>query len=626
MSFLTPLALSFLITLPLVALMHLLRERRVVTRISSLILWQWAEKEVHGPRLKTIKFSFLLFLHLLIAVLLSLALARPVFSEFEIRVPRHLILILDLTTSMGAADIQPTRFGAAQERAIKLLNALQQNDTYTLIEMRARSTILAQGDVEDVPWARDLIGRLGPVGIGADWLGALALANAVVDPAAQNEIYTLTDAAIPDLERSETQFLSAEVVWEIINSASPSTGRDGVDNAAVLSLTSRLLPSGSAQVLARAANYSDREIERKLVLTVDGEKAEELTLVIAGGGTIEQTWTLTPGVQIVEVTLEGDDLLPDDDRATLALDQTPQIDVLLVARQSSAEDEPAAGDILMQGFSAFSNVDLQTVTPGDYRLTSGYDLYVFIDFIPERFPNGSVLLINPPPGNALIETGQPIPNTSFVAVPQADPLTVGIDWRSWRVDMLTPITLPEWASGIVFAADEHPLLFRGRTGKTALVGIAFDLTQSNLPNKISFPILLSSILSELTPPHVAATVDPGVPMILSPGRYQEDIRIIDPTGQEFVLAPGFEPVFMSADIPGLYTARGLDASGKSWQENFAVNVGASIESDLRPRTPPDVTVAELPDQVSTMTDMEVWRYLVVFSLILLVLETWLAWR
>lgn len=626
MSILTPLALVFLITLPIIALMHMLRERRKVTPISSLILWQWIEKEVHGPRLRAIKFSLLLVLHLIVATLLALALSRPVLSDIERRAPRHLIIMLDASSSMKATDIHPSRFGASQQRAIDLLNSLVEHDSFTLIDMRVRSTILHQGNFEEVPLGRDLLHKTSPIGVGSDWQGALALANAVIDPDRKNEIYLLSDAAIPTLEGADTWVSQAPVSWEVFNSSEGTENTETTQNVAITTLAGRDLPSGSKKVLARAVNYADNDVERSLVLTIDGEKAEEQTMTIPGGEAFERTWTFTPGVEIVTVTLTGDDALPDDDSAALVLDRAAGADVLLVGPESTSQEEATSSDILTKGLAAFSHVDLQTITPEEYRPISGFDLYVFVEYLPEAFPNSSVLVIDPPTGSALIQAEEPVANTSFIQATSMDPFVKGIDLRSLHIPTFTPVSLPAWANDVVSTGTGTPLIFRGQIEKTALVCLAFNISQSNLPEKIAFPILLANSMTQLVPEHIASPIIPGAPITFSPGRYQDDVRIIDPAGEEHVLEPGFEPAYDTATTPGLYTARGLDASGKSWEQKFAINVGASIESDLRPRPRPEIVVAEGDPQVTSLTDIETWRYLVILSLGLAVVETWLAWR
>jgi len=626
MSFLTPLAFGFLGMLPVVVLLHLLRERRKVTRISSLLLWYWAEKEVHGSRLRSVVFSILLLIHLVIAVLLALALSRPVLSGFAGDVERNLILILDATTSMAATDIQPSRFSAAQTRAGELLAALSEGDTFVVIEMRATSTILSRGSFEEWSWARELIALSKPIGVGAEWRGALMLANAVVDPVRENRIIVLSDAAIPDLSPALTPVMYVQPEWEIINSNDDGMGQQEVENVAIVALTSRPLLSGETQVLMRAVNYANQDVERTLKLSVDGLQAEQRDLNIPASGIFDQIWTFTPDVEFIEVFLVGADALSDDDQATLVLGQAPLVKTLLVAPQTNPEGESNAIEALQHGLSAFPQVVLRAVTPQDYHPASGDDLYIFMDYLPEKLPKGSVLIVNPPIENALIEAGEPHANLSPITEPAADPLAADIDWRALRVDQLTPLSLPDWASVVVSTADGKPVIFRGRTDETTLVGLAFDLRDSNLPEKLAFPILLSNILTELAARHFPTALEPGLAYSVSPGRFQEDIRVMGADGQEWVLEPGFDPIFPGVFSPGLYTARGLDASGNRWEERFAVNVGASIESDLNPRVAPEASVVALPEPVSLQSDVEIWPGLVFALLAILAIESWLAKR
>src|SRR5215212_8977374 len=139
MTLLQPLGLLGLLALPLIVLLHLLRERSRRARISSLELWRWLETEVRGPRLRRIPLNLILILHLLAALLLTAAVVQP---QLHVSVPfgraTRLILVVDTTTSMGARAIgltlgDGTRLGQAQAHAATLLGGLGPSDSAVLI-------------------------------------------------------------------------------------------------------------------------------------------------------------------------------------------------------------------------------------------------------------------------------------------------------------------------------------------------------------------------------------------------------------------------------------------------------------------------------------------------------------
>ena len=137
MTFLLPLGLLALLTLPVIVLLHLIRERRPRRTVPSLLLWPQPPRRPEGVRARRLPLTLLLLLHLLVAALLALALARPQLPGLPGRGAAHTAIILDSSTSMAARDGAGTRLDAARQRALALLRAMDAGDRATLIAARA---------------------------------------------------------------------------------------------------------------------------------------------------------------------------------------------------------------------------------------------------------------------------------------------------------------------------------------------------------------------------------------------------------------------------------------------------------------------------------------------------------
>ena len=114
MSFLNPAAFVFLLGVPAVILLHLLKIRRRQALVSSTLLWtdSLRDQQASAP-FRRLKPTWLLLLQILAILLLALALARPVRT---VLVPGYerTVLILDVSASMQATDVAGSRFAAAQ--------------------------------------------------------------------------------------------------------------------------------------------------------------------------------------------------------------------------------------------------------------------------------------------------------------------------------------------------------------------------------------------------------------------------------------------------------------------------------------------------------------------------------
>src|SRR5438552_9674383 len=104
MTFLLPLGLLALLTLPLIIVLHLLRERRRRVAVPSLLHWLNVPRRREGERIRRLPLTLLLLLHLLIAALLGLALGRPQLAGALNGAARQTVIVLDTSTSMATRE------------------------------------------------------------------------------------------------------------------------------------------------------------------------------------------------------------------------------------------------------------------------------------------------------------------------------------------------------------------------------------------------------------------------------------------------------------------------------------------------------------------------------------------
>jgi len=96
-----PLALLGLVSLPIIVAFYMLRLRRRDMPVGSTFLWQQLVRDVeaNAPWQK-LRFSWLLLLQLLIALVAVLAAARP-FATVSSDLAANVVLIIDTSASMG---------------------------------------------------------------------------------------------------------------------------------------------------------------------------------------------------------------------------------------------------------------------------------------------------------------------------------------------------------------------------------------------------------------------------------------------------------------------------------------------------------------------------------------------
>lgn len=604
MNFLFPLGLLGLLALPVILLLHLLRERPRRRPVPSILLWQRLASVQRHPEPRRLPLTLLLLLHLLVATLLAFALARPALPGIGSGRARHTIILLDTSTSMGATDVAPTRFQSARGRLAQYYNALGANDTLTLIRLSPTAEIVSRTSGSTAnPANLDQL-QLAPAGASLDLRGGLNLANGVLDPERANRIVILSDATwLPETLEPVAQPVGAPITWEPLGGPAA--------NQAIVSFASRPRPVGGIDLIARVVNFEDAPVERTLRLlgTNRGDGSESVLgdhpLSLPANGEIVQHWILPgaegDGPELVQVELSGSDAQPLDDRAALSLAEHESLSVRFVGPEVEA---------LRRVLEALPGLRVEAnVAPEDAALT------VYHGELPESFPGGPVLLLNPPSG---AEALQPEATNVSPPSPPGDPLVRDLDLSSVTFDGPSP-PMPEWAEPVLVDSERpsRVLIWRGTSGPTRVIALNFDLARSNLPAKLAFPLLMARIVAELTPAGIPSAIVLGEPLVFPWNA--ADFRVLDPSGSDLPVEEQGNTRVVRPQAPGIHT---VELAGRVIAR-FAAQAGAPLESDLRPSQRerlPAIAQVPLVEQRAGSPFRDLAPWLVAAALIVLVLE------
>lgn len=572
MTFLVPAGLVALATLPIIVLLHLIQRRRVRQRVPSLELWRSLESEIRDRKPHRLPFSLLLLLHLLLAALLAFALGQPLLRLAFGRVT-HLAIIVDTSSSMAATDGQPDRLADAKATVRDLLADTGRNDSVALIELSAEPRVVAQATGSDTVVLLDPLDRLKVGGPDGKLDRALALAQATAQPRSTTRVVVLTDLAF---QATATQPVAGEVEWRTF-------GGEG-DNAAIVAFAARPQRDGSHQLYARVANYGVAATARTLELSVDNEIVASEPVRLGPGAEAEWSWPLPAGSSTASAALSGADVQPLDDRAYALLDSATSRRVLLVSDRSIA---------LERALRAQPGVQVHAIAPDSYQPRDDVDLFVFVGYVPDVLPAAPVLLIAPPTDQSLVDVGGT--GFSLQADQINDPRFAVIDWRPVIIDRVDQLAVPTWAE-VAVAAGETPLVLTGQRNGHAITIWAFDPDNTNLANRVQFPLLTATTIELLgSGAHNGLAVGDRAPQELQ----AEDGRTIA-TGERITVA-------------GIYqSAMGV----------IAVNALDADESHLQSRPAAQITTVAQPPVDGETLGREVWQPLIGAALLVLIAE-WL---
>jgi Mg-chelatase subunit ChlD len=472
MTFLAPFGLVGLVAVPALLLLWLLFSRFRSQRVSSLLLWLDVPAPVAATRSWRLPRPDLLLLLQLVAVgALGLALGRPALA---LPAGRHIALVLDASVSMQAQDVAPTRFAAARQALLDVVNAATPTDRFSVILATAQpSASLRDGGATE---ARVALEAARADTAAADLVTAVSLAAV----AGVTEVVAATDGA---------------TVFDLPPQPAPITFRvvgDQAEQIALSDVAVRQPIDGSQQLagFATLANYATTEHSTRIEIIADSVLVDSQEVSVAPGTRSDVTFSVPLNTRSLRVTLPDTDAVATDKRIDLAGPASFARSLLVVSDHPDAWQRAAASINWLTVRSISTDA---FVPPSDGAIT------LFDGWLPAMLPDAERILVDPPDASGLLVRDDPGPRTELVAAQDtADPLLGGQDLSGLTFTRNGRAHMPGWASLTLGSADDFAMGKGVLDGRRTVV-FAFELTASNLPQLAAFPVLLAKAIDWLTP-------------------------------------------------------------------------------------------------------------------------------
>ncbi|HTU00815.1 MAG TPA: BatA and WFA domain-containing protein, partial [Candidatus Sulfotelmatobacter sp.] len=571
MTFLNPSALLFLLGIPVVVLFHLLKMRRREVVVSSTWLWgdSLRNQEANAP-FRRLKPNLLLLLQTLVILILALALAHPVRTVLRSGYERN-VLILDVSAGMQATDVPGSRFEVARRAALEAIGRLGAGQQAMLIESGEEARVAAAftGDQRTLTRA---VQALQPADVPGRLAEAFRLAQANLGTGSGPAVVDVfTDGAfdppsLPDLG-------GAAVRWHRVG----QRGR----NVGITAFEARKTYFGTLehQAFVSVANFGPEVETFDLTLSLDGRrlKTERVTL----GPDLRRSFVIPFAPReggLLKAEIDVADDLTADNQALAVIPAPKPLRVLLVS--------PAGNIFLEKALAADPLVQVQRGTAENLSAAGTYDVAI-IDSVPLKapLPSGRYVLVNTVPPGVPLEVQGRVQQPTIMDWDRSHPAMRYLDLSKVVIQealRLRPLgssrTLVESSlTPLITAVDERGL-------RAILIG--FDLTRSDFPLRVAFPLFLGNALRWLNPSRLedaGLQLKTGQPITVSLPAAARQATVTDPSGVSRTLAADADGrvTFMDTGRAGLYEIR-----AGSWQQRFALNLVNEGESNLRPRFEP----------------------------------------
>ncbi|MEP7040035.1 MAG: BatA and WFA domain-containing protein [Chloroflexota bacterium] len=507
-----PLALIGLISLPIIVAYYMLRLRRRDVPVGSTFLWQQLVRDVEANApWQRLRFSWLLLLQLLIALVAVIAAARP-FLTVSSDLAANVVLIVDTSASMGAVEGAAPRMGLARAAARRVIGQLPESGHVTVVAADDSAHVLVS-DTDDRAAALAAVDQLEATQVPGNLTDAFALASALAARDSDSTVVVVTDANADRLPRVG---IGAPVVVERVGTT------DGNQAVAALSLLRR---SGGAQLdlFVAVSNPSGSDVTRRLEIYSDDVLVDARDLSVPAGQRSEALITSVPqAARVVEARLAGEDALAVDDRAFALVPTAGTVRALLVGPGNT---------YLENALALLPRLDLYAVGADGYADAfdaaaengTPYGIVVFDRTVPAELPAVPALYVGPTADGAFGTVGRVVDGPGLDRPDPADPLLRFVDLATLHVGRARAITLADGMRPVVASLNGDPLVAIGRVDGKGVGLLSFALGDSDLPLQIAFPLLMSNLVDALLPstdgilpPSVelgqplAVTIDPAI--------------------------------------------------------------------------------------------------------------------
>lgn len=604
MSFVNPLGLLGLTSLPVIVGLHIHLERNRRAVVSSLFLWAFLDAKLEGQRPRQIKLNWLLVLDLLVAAVLTLALAQP---QIEIKSAftqdTHTVVLLDTSTSMLATDFAPSRLELAKAEVYGLIDTVGQNGVFTVVSVSNAAEIVGDSREVSETALKGLVEGVVAGGTGVDLHSGLALAQAVMSERKEIVVHIITDGAF-ELEEDPADF-PFTIQWHFVGAEA--------ENLAVASPRFVEVEDGQFQVLVQLINHSDKDKINNVKVFADGKESSQSEILMPAGSVTPYIVNLSGLVDYVQVEINSNDVLGEDDFAGAGRAGESIVHIALVA------DQP---DPLDRAILSVPNVEMNIISPEDYNYAADYDLTIFRDYLPSEWPDGVIFVVDLPIENEIL-TANGVRSIDPPLELTADPLTDGLTFSGVRWQDARGMLDSQSDFDALIVAGETPLLLERDLERGNLIVFLPFLEVGNLTMHPVFPLLISNVVESAREILPEQQYNVGEDLIFSIDLQEYGVSLKDPALNEI-------RIDSSGDVRlrqfGQYAYMVEESNSKSEEVSFGVNAGDWNESNISPREWAVDLAEEEFEVVDNEIILDLTPWLLGLVVVLLLVEAWRAWR
>lgn len=475
--------LGFLVLLPLIILLYILKQKAQDYHVSSTFLWKETYKNTEATKpWEKLRNNLLMYLQLLLMFLIIFALASPYLTKGG-NDYKNIVLVIDNSGSMNARyDGKNTGLSIAKKKAKEYIEHVKSGVNVTLVTSNTEAQIVLSG-AEDKSAVKNAIDSIQITEVQGNLEPSLALVKSLGEQWDSYETVLFGD-----------QVAACDQINGTIVDVSRPIGNTTVDY-----VSHSMQEDGTVTILAKVSNYSTEDVTTDVNLYLNDNMTDIKNVTIPAGQSSDVYFEkeklpenlsekeIDRGIAI-KAEINEKDLLQEDNVSYDVIKENQEQKVMLVTEQNVFLEKAvlASGQVEVYKTNSVSHLEEN----------DDYDLYIFDGTMPKTLPKkGNILFVNPQknPPNNLFELGKEQSGCYVKTINNT--VTQYIGDYSFGVSAYTQIKKPAWAETFL-KADKSSVGFIGNTGGRVVAVLAFDIHKSDLALQAEFPMLMAGILGE----------------------------------------------------------------------------------------------------------------------------------
>ena len=582
--------------------LYLLKMRRKPIRVPATFLWPQQTEEIRANALfQRPRLNLLFWLQLAALTALVICLAGPQLLTRSLT-GRVTMIVLDGSASMRATDVSPNRFEEAKKLARQAIDELKPGDRIGVVLAGTQPRVVFP--LTDQPQVhRGKLDAAEAEDVSCDMGEALRLAAASLTAYQGARILVLSDGAFRPVEAFSLE--KGEVLFRPVGRSARNMG---------ISALGATVSARGKELYCAVRNYGLDASNAELTIEADGKVVDARDVRVKGGGTFGTTVLVPASAKLCRATLQVDDALAADNVRVATLGEGSALRVLLVG----------PGDYFLERALTLDprvTLERSARVPASERAggtgAGTYDLVVFSGSAESPVKARGVLAFGKPSSASPVTGSGQISRPEYLSR-EDHPAVRDLEFGDVYVEQAAKVT-PKSTAKSILDSKAGPLVVAGEAPGQRKLYVSFELTKSDWPLHVSFPIFIGQTLTFLAGEGRLdqAAVAAGNPFTipLGPG---EEFRA--PEGVRWSQQEGY------AIVRGLPRVGSYDLKVGSRKQTYFANLEDPDEPKIEPAAFVQLGGTKVGKTAVPQRPSDLWKWAVLAGLAVLAVEWWVFVR